>query len=561
MKKCFGSLPVTLRLFGFLLILGMFAGTAVFAAADVAINAANFPDPAFLKLIQEGGYDYNGDGILSPEEKIDQNHDGFLTDDEIASVTAIDCTNMSISTLKGIERFSALTRLFCYGNRLKSLDPGDNPELILLECAMNRMTSLTTDRNRKLKYLYCQDNQLTNLDLSRNTLLQNLSCGDNKLTELDLSKNTELSQLGCYRNNLSSLDVSHNAALTHLSCYGNKLSTLDVSRNTKLEFLSCGNNGLKNLDLSRNRGLTTLECIDNQLSSLDLQANTKLETLNTEINQFRTLDISASPTLCGYLKTYPRSRKEYYGKPYDSWGSGDMEYLSCDTTVTVIAGGTVSEPTEEFPPEVGEEILLDGLKFRITSSKTASFLGLQKAKSRSSLRIPDSIKCGGKTFRITEIEKNAMAGDTRITLLILGDKVKTIGEKAFASCTKLKKVSNGAAVLRILDSAFQGCKAMKVFPAMSKLSSIGANAFKGCAKLEKIQLGKDVKFVGKNAFNGCKGLKTITVKTKKLTDKNVKAGAFKGIHKNATFRCPKGKLNEYKKLFIKKGAPKTCKFE
>ncbi len=69
-----------------------------------------------------------------------------------------------------------------------------------------------------------------------------------------------------------------------------------------------------------------------------------------------------------------------------------------------------------------------------------------------------------------------------------------------------------------------------------------------------------MKAIGKNAFNGCKALKTIEVKTTKLTDKNVGAAAFKGIYKKATFKCPKKKLKEYKKLFIKRGAPKSCRF-
>ena len=51
--------------------------------------------------------------------------------------------------------------------------------------------------------------------------------------------------------------------------------------------------------------------------------------------------------------------------------------------------------------------------------------------------------------------------------------------------------------------------------------------------------------IGKNAFNGCAGLKTITVKTEKLTNKNVGAGAFKGINKKATFKCPSNASQTY----------------
>ena len=51
-----------------------------------------------------------------------------------------------------------------------------------------------------------------------------------------------------------------------------------------------------------------------------------------------------------------------------------------------------------------------------------------------------------------------------------------------------------------------------------------------------------------------------TVLTGKLNQYQLGDGAFKNIYKKATFKCPKAKLKDYKKLFVEKGAPKTCKF-
>ncbi|MDE6508494.1 MAG: hypothetical protein K2L04_08550, partial [Alistipes sp.] len=58
--------------------------------------------------------------------------------------------------------------------------------------------------------------------------LTKLDCSNNYLTALDVSKNTALTQLNCFFNGLNSLDVSGCTALTELSCYGNQLTTLDV---------------------------------------------------------------------------------------------------------------------------------------------------------------------------------------------------------------------------------------------------------------------------------------------------------------------------------------------
>ena len=92
-----------------------------------------------------------------------------------------------------------------------------------------------------------------------------------------------------------------------------------------------------------------------------------------------------------------------------------------------------------------------------------------------------------------------------------------------------------------------------------KVTSIAANAFKNNKKLKKVVIGKNVTKIGKKAFYGCSKLKKITVKTTKLTKKNVGSQAFKGIHKKAAFKVPKKKISSYRKIFRARGAAKTTK--
>ena len=134
----------------------------------------------------------------------------------------IECFDMNISDLTGIEAFTALTYLDCSLNQLTSLDLSQNTALTGLWCENNQITSLDVSKNTALTYLTCNGNQLTSLDVSKNTALTYLSCGSNKLTSLDLSKNTALTWLSCAENQLTSLDVSKNTALTELYCDGNK---------------------------------------------------------------------------------------------------------------------------------------------------------------------------------------------------------------------------------------------------------------------------------------------------------------------------------------------------
>ena len=141
---------------------------------SVKINEENFPDANFRNwiLAQEYG------------------QDGVLTVDEIAAVTKINVSYEQISDLKGIEYFTALTSLYCYSNKLTSLDVSKNTALTELDCNWNQLTSLDLSKNTALTVLDCNFNKLTSLDVSKNTALTGLYCHSNYLTSLDLSKNT-----------------------------------------------------------------------------------------------------------------------------------------------------------------------------------------------------------------------------------------------------------------------------------------------------------------------------------------------------------------------------------
>lgn len=183
-------------------------GKWVTIQAGIVIDETNFPDANFRNWLSSQSYVLNNK---------------FITNKDIASVTSIDVHYQNISSLTGIEFFTALTSLECMDNPLASLDVSKNTALTYLDCWACDLTSLDVSKNTELVQLLCVSNQLEDLDVSNNTKLEILSCNSNKLTSLDLSKNTALSTLNCYFNQLTSLDVSKNTALTTLCCYNNKI--------------------------------------------------------------------------------------------------------------------------------------------------------------------------------------------------------------------------------------------------------------------------------------------------------------------------------------------------
>ena len=153
----------------------------------VYINATNFPDAAFRN--------YVGD--------FDQNTNGYLTENEINVVTDISVPLMDITSLKGIEYFTALTTLDCNGNKLTALDVTKNTALENLICVGNQLSALNVANCTTLYTLDCSENKLTTLDVTKNTALQMLYCNDNQLTALDMTANTSLSTLYCHGNKIT----------------------------------------------------------------------------------------------------------------------------------------------------------------------------------------------------------------------------------------------------------------------------------------------------------------------------------------------------------------------
>ena len=234
-----------------------------------------------------------------------------------------------------------------------------------------------------------------------------------------------------------------------------------------------------------------------------------------------------------------------------------VETTTSAPTVTTPVPDTPTEapvtPTEAPAPT---EVTFGGADYTVAGGK-ATYDG--PTKETKNVTVPATITVDGAEVPVTAIAPKAFYKDAKLVKVTIGKNVKTIGKQAFASCKKLTTVKGGAAVTKIDTSAFASDVKLKSLPGFAKLTTIGASAFKGCKVLPKITLGAKVKSIGKNAFNGCKKLKTITVKSAKLTTKNVGAAAFKGIYKKAAFKVPAAKKSAYKKLFIKKGAPKTIK--
>lgn len=233
----------------------------------VEINETNFPDANLRTVV----------------ETFDTDSDEKLSEEEIVAVTKLNVSNKSITDLKGVEFFTAITTLNCSYNSLTTLDISKNVALTSLSCNSNQISTLDISYNTALKSLNCSKNNLESLDLSNNNNLTSLDCSENKIETLDLTYNTKLTSVRCYKNNMSSLNVSKCENLKTLHCYNNQLTSLDLTDLNKITNIRCDENKLSELIIS-SEVVKELWCNKNQLTDLNVSKMTVLEDLRCSDN-------------------------------------------------------------------------------------------------------------------------------------------------------------------------------------------------------------------------------------------------------------------------------------
>lgn len=278
-------------------------------------------------------------------------------------------------------------------------------------------------------------------------------------------------------------------------------------------------------------------------------------------------------------KEEPTSEKEGY--------TGDTYCLDCNTLLTkgdkipkVSQTTTEDKKTEDSSLAAEDKKITDsqqvtklpsagtkledeksGAVYEVTmanqAERTVTYLKPVDAEEKN-ITVPATMTMDGVTYKVTVVAENAFKNNKKIEKVTIEKNVTDIEEKAFYGCSNLKNVSLGSDVNVIGESAFSGCKNLNKVSLNKNLIVIDDKAFYRCTKLSGVTIPSKVKIIGEGAFYGCKNLKKITIKTTKLTNKNVGKKAFKGISSKAVIKVPKNKAADYKKLLQSKGiSPKV----
>lgn len=116
------------------------------------------------------------------------------------------------------------------------------------------------------------------------------------------------------------------------------------------------------------------------------------------------------------------------------------------------------------------------------------------------------------TFNCPKIE-NWFSGMESIEKVIIGNKVNTIGYRAFYNCRNLTTAIIEDGVEAIDEEAFYSCKKLSpvIFP--NSLTFIGNKAFFGCSSITSITIPDSVTGLGDFTFAACGGLNYVSIGT------------------------------------------------
>ncbi len=126
------------------------------------------------------------------------------------------------------------------------------------------------------------------------------------------------------------------------------------------------------------------------------------------------------------------------GKDYKVTSVGDEAFADQKKAIVTLGANVKTTPkTATYKGGTGTKLGA----YKITGTKTASFVVSKAAKTKKSLAVPTTVKLGAKTYNVNKVLGNAFSGYKKLTSVTIGANVATLSAKAFAGAPKLKTVT------------------------------------------------------------------------------------------------------------------------
>lgn len=149
-----------------------------------------------------------------------------------------------------------------------------------------------------------------------------------------------------------------------------------------------------------------------------------------------------------------------YKKMQEMQKANEERHRACEEKLAELERRLKESEKKADPDRNGEEFSDGKLKYAIrdASGRTVEVLGACK-NSVKKVTIPDTVKSGGITYQVTAIKRGAFRYSRNLRSVVLGRNVKSVGQKAFYGCKKLKGITIKTKKLtkqRVGSQAFKG---------------------------------------------------------------------------------------------------------
>ena len=173
----------------------------------------------------------------------------------------------------------------------------------------------------------------------------------------------------------------------------------------------------------------------------------------------------------------------------------DVKMPTKSIEITFTVSGLGAKPAGYVPQD-------DNANAASTAAIAASSAAANVTATPASLAVGKTFKANGLKYKVTKAGETSGSSEVSVVgttskkasysvpKTVSKDdfsyKVTTIGKKAFASNTKLKKITLGKNVTKIEKFAFKGCKKLAAMKVSGKLKTVQKGAFIGCKKTIKV---------------------------------------------------------------------------
>lgn len=159
-----------------------------------------------------------------------------------------------------------------------------------------------------------------------------------------------------------------------------------------------------------------------------------------------------------------------------------------------------------------------------------------KCNKLSSVIFPDNVTMIEEAiFSHYDYKLEEWKGNPNVTSIIMGDKVTSIYDRAFAG-TGIKNIDIPNSVTKMGTKVFSGCSNLNTINLPSSITDIGS-IYSGCTGITHITIPSGTTIIAYGAFEGCEALKDITIPDNVI---GIREGAFKGCKSLVSVSIGKG---------------------